>query len=270
MEVIAASANKLAYLFCLACCNVITASTQGGDEMIKKWHSTLLATFLAFALIVFPQTAFAENDVYVVKPGDTLWEISQKANVSLNHLLQVNNHLLNQDILYPYELIFIPSSLPTDIDQPESPAPHEPAEPVPTPQQPTDDVSARDAWEQEVLDLVNVERSQAGLSPLQMDVDLAAVARDKSKDMRDYGYFSHTSPTYGSPFDMMTQYGIQYRAAGENIAAGQKSPTEVMQAWMDSPGHRENIMNADYTHLGVGLVEGGSYGYYWTQMFISK
>jgi len=89
-------------------------------------------------------------------------------------------------------------------------------------------------------------------------------------DMRDKNYFSHQSPTYGSPFSMMKNFGISYRTAGENIAAGQQTPQEVVTAWMNSPGHRANILNKSFTHIGVGYAKGGSYGHYWTQMFIGK
>ncbi len=80
--------------------------------------------------------------------------------------------------------------------------------------------------------------------------------------MKNKNYFDHTSPTYGSPFDMMKSFGISYKAAGENIAMGQKTPEQVVQAWMDSPGHRANIMNSSFTHIGVGYVASGNY---WTQ-----
>jgi uncharacterized YkwD family protein len=100
-----------------------------------------------------------------------------------------------------------------------------------------------------------------------MDTALSNVARKKSEDMKAKNYFSHTSPTYGSPFDMMKQFGISYKAAGENIAMGQRTPQEVVTAWMNSPGHRANILNANFTHLGVGYVASGNY---WTQMFIGK
>ncbi|RSL29657.1 hypothetical protein D7Z54_30125 [Salibacterium salarium] len=132
------------------------------------------------------------------------------------------------------------------------------------------DVQSESEFEQEVIALTNQEREQAGLDPLQSYSELSDVARDKSKDMRDAGYFDHNSPNYGSPFDMMDSYGIEYRGGGENIAAGQKSPEEVVQGWMNSEGHRENILNADFTHIGVGHAEGGSYGDYWTQMFVTK
>lgn len=124
--------------------------------------------------------------------------------------------------------------------------------------------------EQEILKLVNAERSKAGVKPLTLNWELSRVAKFKSEDMRDNNYFSHTSPTYGSPFDMIKNFGISYSAAGENIAAGQKTADEVMKAWMNSSGHKANILNANYTQLGVGKATGGSYGTYWTQMFIKK
>ena len=83
--------------------------------------------------------------------------------------------------------------------------------------------------------------------------------------MADNRYFSHTSPTYGSPFQMIKNFGISYRTAGENIAAGQRTPKAVVDAWMNSSGHRANILNASYTQIGVGYVASG---HYWTQMFI--
>ncbi|MGJ9385632.1 CAP domain-containing protein [Salipaludibacillus sp. CF4.18] len=121
--------------------------------------------------------------------------------------------------------------------------------------------------EQQVIDLTNQQRRENGLSDLQADDALSNVARAKSTDMQQNNYFSHTSPTYGSPFDMMRDFDINYSSAGENIAQGQRSPQEVVQAWMDSPGHRENILNGTYTHIGVGYDPNGNH---WTQMFISK
>lgn len=122
-------------------------------------------------------------------------------------------------------------------------------------------------YEQEVVDLTNQEREKQGLSALKVDWELSRVAREKSNDMAVNGYFSHNSPVYGSPFDMMKNYGISYRAAGENIARGQQSPQEVVTGWMNSEGHRANILNGDFTHIGVGYVENGNH---WTQQFIGK
>jgi uncharacterized YkwD family protein len=122
-------------------------------------------------------------------------------------------------------------------------------------------------YEQQVVDLTNQERAKNGLPALKVDLELSKVAREKSSDMQRNNYFSHTSPTYGSPFDMMKQFGITYKAAGENIAKGQRSPEEVVNAWMNSEGHRKNILSANFTHIGVGYVAEGNY---WTQQFIGK
>ena len=120
-------------------------------------------------------------------------------------------------------------------------------------------------YEQKVVDMVNEIRVKNGLSALKLNVKLSEVARMKSQDMKDKGYFSHNSPTYGSPFDMMKQFGISYRTAGENIAMGQQTPEIVVNAWMNSEGHRANILNASFKEIGVGYVSDGNY---WTQMFI--
>jgi uncharacterized YkwD family protein len=130
--------------------------------------------------------------------------------------------------------------------------------------EPTEGISET---EQKVIELTNAERRKNGLSDLKADSALSNVAREKSKDMKAKNYFSHTSPTYGSPFDMMRDFGISYNTAGENIAMGQRSPEEVVQAWMNSEGHRKNILNGNFTHIGVGYVQDGNY---WTQMFIGK
>ncbi|MFD1039306.1 CAP domain-containing protein [Virgibacillus byunsanensis] len=122
-------------------------------------------------------------------------------------------------------------------------------------------------FESTVIDLTNGERSRVGLSELQPDTSLGEVAREKSRDMEDKDYFSHTSPTYGSPFDMMRDFGVSYQTAGENIAQGQPTPQEVVDAWMNSQGHRENILNDKFTHIGVGYIKSG---HHWTQMFIAK
>ncbi|MED0865269.1 CAP domain-containing protein [Bacillus safensis] len=127
--------------------------------------------------------------------------------------------------------------------------------------------SSLNAFEKEVVELTNKERAKQGLKALSVDSKLSKSARAKSQDMKDKNYFSHTSPTYGSPFDQMKQFGITYKSAGENIAQGQKSPQEVVTAWMNSEGHRANILNKSYTHIGVGYVKSGNY---WTQQFIGK
>ena len=122
----------------------------------------------------------------------------------------------------------------------------------------------------EVLNLVNKERKANGLKPLTLNKELSNVANINSRDMIEKGYFDHTSPTYGSPFDMMKKFNISYNTAGENIAMGQKTPSEVMNSWMNSSGHRANILNSTYTELGVGIQKDSNGTIYWTQMFIGR
>nr|WP_330404629.1 CAP domain-containing protein [Clostridioides difficile] len=124
------------------------------------------------------------------------------------------------------------------------------------------------AYQKEVVDLVNVERAKAGLNPLTLDSSISNVATKKSQDMIDNNYFSHNSPTYGSPFDMLKKFGISYKTAGENIAMGQKTPKEVVNAWMNSEGHRKNIMNPNFSKIGVGVAQKSGGSIYWTQIFV--
>ncbi|WP_127539568.1 CAP domain-containing protein [Paenibacillus illinoisensis] len=117
-------------------------------------------------------------------------------------------------------------------------------------------------FEQQVLDLVNQERAKTGLSSLSRNEELSNVAMVKAQDMYNHSYFDHNSPTHGSPFDMMKEFGITYNTAGENIAKGQTTPTQVMKEWMNSPGHKANILNNSYTHIGIAY-----YNNTWVQEF---
>lgn len=139
--------------------------------------------------------------------------------------------------------------------------------PQPTPVPP--DQTGLEAEEQQMLELINAERVKAGLKPLAVDLPLARVAEIKSRDMVDNNYFSHESPTYGSPFEMMDQFGIRYRSAGENIACN-RSVEAAHKALMESKGHRENILGSQFTHIGIGIVDGGPCGMMFTQQFIGK
>ncbi|SHK12325.1 CAP domain-containing protein [Paramaledivibacter caminithermalis] len=120
-----------------------------------------------------------------------------------------------------------------------------------------------------MLRLVNAERSKRGLEPLKVDLELCEVARNKSQDMIDNNYFSHYSPTYGSPFEMMRNFGIKYIYAGENIA-GNPSVKAAHTSLMNSEGHKKNILNSNFTHIGIGIKEGSKYGKIFTQMFVGK
>lgn len=157
------------------------------------------------------------------------------------------------------------------VAKPSTPATTQPSKPAtqpPTASQPSQSAGtgtvSKSEYATQVVTLVNQERAKAGLAPLKTTNEtLKRVALDKAKDMYNNNYFDHTSPTYGSPFDMMKQYGVTYRAAGENIAKGQRTPQEVMTAWMNSPGHKANILNASFTTIGVAYYNG-----VWVQEFI--
>lgn len=192
---------------------------------------------VAMMAVMFVVSVSAATSHTVVR-GDTMWKISVRYEVGLTELQGANPQITNPNLIYPGQVLTIPT---TD--------------------------SSVLSYEQEVIRLVNEIRVQNGLKELTYNWELGRVARYKSQDMKDNGYFSHTSPVYGSPFQMMKSFGITYRSAGENIAKGQRTPQLVVDAWMNSSGHRANILNASFTHIGVGYVADGNY---WTQMFIGK
>jgi len=198
---------------------------------IKKTFLSVLSATLVLGLSASAAT-------HTVVRGDTMWKIADKYEVGTREIINANPEVKNPDLIYPGQRLNVP-----EIELSVS------------------------SFETEVIRLVNIERTKNGLSSLTHDWELSRVARYKSQDMKDKNYFSHTSPTYGSPFDMMKSFGISYRSAGENIAKGQTTPQKVVTAWMNSPGHRANILNKSYTHIGVGYVKNGNY---WTQMFIQK
>ena len=125
------------------------------------------------------------------------------------------------------------------------------------------------ADELEVFNLINNQRTNNGLSSLKIDSEVQNVARIKAKDMVSNNYFSHTSPTYGSPFDMLKNFGISYKSAGENIA-GNSNNQAAVTAWMNSTGHKANILNSNFNYTGIGVVSSNKYGKIYVQMFIGK
>ncbi|MEE6452014.1 CAP domain-containing protein [Gottfriedia acidiceleris] len=155
---------------------------------------------------------------------------------------------------------------PTTPSKPTTPSTETPSKPA-TPSDTTSNTASLSAYESKVVELTNAERTKAGLKPFTVNATLSKTARLKSQDMTDKNYFDHNSPTYGSPFDMMKQFGITYNYAAENIAKGQKTPEEVVTAWMNSAGHRANILNPNLTQIGVGY---DSRSNAWTQQFIGK
>lgn len=168
---------------------------------------------------------------------------------------------------YVYRLVPVSTTAPAPTTKPTTtpaPAPKPTTTPAPAPT-----TAGMTAEEQQMLNLVNAERAKNGLAPLKADATLTKVARAKSQDMITNKYFAHQSPTYGSPFDMMKSFGVTYRSAGENIA-GNQSVTAAFQAWMNSPGHKANILGAQYNYTGIGIVHGGPYGIMFTQEFVGR
>lgn len=194
-------------------------------------------TFLILLFVMlFSASVFAQS-TYTVQRGDSIWKIAAKHQVGMSEIIAANPQIKNPSLIYPGQKLTIPT--------------------VTTSSQ-----------ESEVARLVNVERAKAGLPALTLNWQLSRVARYKSADMANKGYFSHNSPTYGTPFQMMENFGLRFSAAGENIAYGQKTPAEVMKDWMNSPGHRNNIMSRSFTEIGVGLAKNKNGVCYWTQQFM--
>ena len=201
---------------------------------MKKLLRMALSALLIVPVLV---THVSAATTHTVVSGESMWKIATKYQVGLSEIKTANPQIINYDLIYPGQVINIPT-----VD------------------------STVTSYEQEVIRLVNEIRAENGLKVLTYDWELARVARYKSQDMKDNKYFSHTSPVYGTPFQMIKNFGISYRSAGDNLAKGYATPQAVVNGWMNSSGHRANILNANYTHIGVGYVSGGNY---WTQMFIS-
>lgn len=195
-------------------------------------------TWTAAALMTAALTAsaLAADVSHTVAAGDTMWKLATAYQVGTGEIIAANPQIANPNLIYPGQVLRIPQ---------------------------VSDAVLR--YESEVVRLVNEARAQNGLRPLGTNWELARVARYKSDDMAANRYFSHTSPTYGTPFQMIRSFGLSYRTAGENIAYGQRTPAAVVEAWMNSSGHRANILNESYTQIGVGYCQQGNY---WTQMFI--
>ena len=201
---------------------------------MKKFQTFLITATLASSMLAAPADAASLS--HTVVKGDTMWKIASNYQVGTSEIIQANPQVSNPDLIYPGQVLCIPQ-----LD------------------------SSVASYEHEVVRLVNEIRQQNGLKPLIENWELSRVARYKSQDMLDNRYFSHTSPTYGSPFQMIKAFGLSYRTAGENIAKGYASPQAVVNGWMNSSGHRANILNVSYTQIGIGYVAQGNY---WTQMFV--
>ncbi|WP_425262329.1 CAP domain-containing protein [Paenibacillus pectinilyticus] len=219
---------------------------------MNRYKKLVVTGALGLSVLMGSSAAFAATATHTVSGNDTMWLISKQYGVSLTTLIQANPQVANPNIIWAGMKINIPSSSSSNASNAGK---QTTVTPAPT----------QSSFASQVVTLVNQERTKAGLRPLTSNAALTAMALDKAKDMYNNGYFDHTSPTYGSPFDMMTKYGIQYSYAGENIAKGQQTPEAVMTAWMNSSGHRANILSPNFTQIGVAYYNGE-----WVQDFISN
>ena len=190
-------------------------------------------------------TETPNGSVYTVLAGDTMWKIASINGVGLSELLAANPQITNSSLIFVGQKINIPKA-----------------------GNGTETPSDSSSLVKEVIRLVNVERTKVGLPSLTESSELNNVADIKSKDFVSNNYFAHNSPTYGTPFEMLRSFGVSFTAAGENIASGQKTAADVMNSWMNSSGHRANILNTSYNKIGVGVAKDSSGNTYWTQMFI--
>ncbi len=203
---------------------------------MRKIQIFFIAAALAGTLLTMP--AQAAGLTHTVTKGDTMWKLAVRYQAGTSEIIQANPQVSNPDLIYPGQALNIPQISQSVL-----------------------------SYESEVIRLVNEVRRENGLKALTANWELSRVARYKSQDMLNKGYFSHTSPTYGTPSQMIKAFGLSFRTAGENIARGYPTPQAVVNGWMNSSGHRANILNASYTQIGVGYVAQGNY---WTQMFIGS
>lgn len=213
----------------------------------------ILVIFLLTTIITGTSGAYAAQSIY---------RITYKYTIKFTYPDSCSYRIIRES---PFKLVIKYPEIETSkkiVETPSKPV-------VPDPEDKPADSGYLSQDEQKMVDLVNSERLKAGLSPLKTDTNLVKLARMKSSDMINKNYFDHYSPTYGSPFDMMKSYGVSYKYAGENIA-GAPNVERAHIALMNSPGHRRNILSSNYTHIGIGVVDGGPYGKMFTQLFISK
>jgi spore coat assembly protein SafA len=177
--------------------------------------------------------------------GDTLWKIAKLHQISLEQIIRSNRQLENPNIIFPGQVIAIPTA--------EGNKRHN---------------DRLNKEEERLADLLNRKRNQFGMKPLMIDDALSKAAKLKSADMIKNKYISHHSPIYGSPSSMLIKLNISYRIVKESIGAGHQSAELVISSWLHSNANRENILNNRATKMGIGYVKGGQYGHYWTVLIV--
>jgi uncharacterized YkwD family protein len=216
-------------------------------------------------------------DVYHVHRGDTLWIISRKYKVRLEAVIDANPALPDPDVIYPGDEIAVPLDPRLSAEMDIAGAHIDKGDGrtkirssiVTGRYSGLSSQTIESVKEGELFNLVNDARAEAGVAPLTLSKEISNVARIKADEMRLRNYFDHTSPVYGSPFEMLRSFGIMYKTAGENIAKGQKTAKAVFAAWMNSSGHRANILNESYDEIGIGFSTNGTTSY-WVQIYASR
>ncbi|USK46018.1 CAP domain-containing protein [Cytobacillus oceanisediminis] len=209
---------------------------------MRKFKTIIIFFFLIFFTA---DHAGAATD-YRVEQKDTLWEIALRFQQDLQEIINSNPQIENPDLIFPGEIIIIPGD-GREIAIPKM-----------------------DVNEIELIKLANQKRKELRLKPLSADLHLNGAAKKKSLDMMKLEYVSHNSPTYGNPIEMLRNQRISFLTVKENIGAGYKTADEMFAAWMNSSVHQENILSKKATHIGVGYIQGGLHGHYWTIFIVEK
>ena len=209
---------------------------------MRKKLVWIMFFFFCFSMI---KNANAQSN-YVVKKGDTLWEIAVNHHISLNRVISSNQHIMNPNLIFPGQRIIIPSM-----------------EGI------TEGEYKLNNKESKLIELLNSKRAQLGLKPLSIDPSLSNAAKLKSVDMMENDYLSHLSPTYGNPSEMLKDLQVPFRKVKENIGAGHSDANQIFVSWMNTATNRANILNEKATSIGISYAEGGLYGHYWT-IFITE
>ena len=206
-----------------------------------------IISILCFSFFFFMVENVSAEIKHTVKSGDTLWEIAEKYKINLDLLIKSNAHIQNPNLIYPLQMIIIPSKSFKLVEK-----------------------QRMNITEKKLFDLINKYRAETGLSRLTEEQSLVDAARLKVKDMKKRGYISHISPTYGKPNLMLKELGISFQTVNECIGAGHSSSEELVSSWLSSSVNRAIILNDQATHIGIGYHKGGIHGHYWTILVIKK
>lgn len=206
--------------------------------------NVLILLFCLHFFIV--KEASAENK-HIVKDGDTFWKIAQHYHISLEKLIKSNPAIHNPHLIFPGQKIVIPGHTREIEDEKRS-----------------------SNNERRLLELINEKRSQLGFQRLRIDHTLSYAAQLKSMDMKQNEYVAHNSPTYGNANNMLKELKISFQTVKESIGAGHASAEEVFSSWLNSPVNRENVLDEEATHIGIGYSSGGIHSFYWTILIIKK